>query len=445
MAIQKVSDVDKGDLEAVSGVAKTSIQAISKTTADFVTYDSIVRSVAWGDYPSHPLSGTMYGGYRPSTAYDSDVGRVVVGWQEVQSPHEPMIIVGTLAADGSVTYGSEIRVDSTTKGIIIDMVYNPNSEKIQIVWGRETSTNYYKPCGAEIDVATSGNTATVSSATVLSDDHILYGKLAYDEDTASMYFHWVTANDDDVHIAQLLDDGSALNGFDANPWTGDAIYPAIVYAKSIDRMLVACRRDSAGYLNVGTMSSSDSSGQDVTFGTSGGFEFSDESPGTYISIAWDETNGKGIVVYRGTSDVGKFKVFTVDAGNHTISFPTETNSSGTFESNTVTGCSVMWNENEGHFLIVYRDDDSNEVHKLIKATIGGTNNDEITLGTARTFAPLLSGQSNGQGFHTYQNHIKQTYISAGSKGSFVALALDHYADINTYRLSAQGTDYTNDV
>ena len=105
----------------------------------------------------------------------------------------------------------------------------------------------------------------------------------------------------------------------------------------------------------------------------------------------------------------------------------------------------MWNENEGHFLIVYRDDDSNEVHKLIKATIGGTNNDEITLGTARTFAPLLSGQSNGQGFHTYQNHIKQTYISAGSKGSFVALALDHYGDINTYRLSAQGTDYTNDV
>jgi hypothetical protein len=62
MAIQKISKIDKGDLENVSKIAKTSIQAISKTTADFVTYDSIVRSVAWGDYPSHPLSGTFYGG-----------------------------------------------------------------------------------------------------------------------------------------------------------------------------------------------------------------------------------------------------------------------------------------------------------------------------------------------------------------------------------------------
>ena len=41
MAIQKVSDVDKGSLEAVSGVAKASIQAISGTAASFEQHASI--------------------------------------------------------------------------------------------------------------------------------------------------------------------------------------------------------------------------------------------------------------------------------------------------------------------------------------------------------------------------------------------------------------------
>ncbi len=97
MAIQKISDIDKGSIQAVEGIAKTSIEAMDGITALFVTYDSVAtmgtgsgttirgpRSDEEGD--NYPTS--TEGGYRPVIAYDTNRDRVVVGWQDVNSPAE---------------------------------------------------------------------------------------------------------------------------------------------------------------------------------------------------------------------------------------------------------------------------------------------------------------------------------------------------------------------
>ena len=456
MAIQKVSGVDKGSLQAVSGVAKTSIQAISGTTALFVTYDSVAemgtgsgttirgpRSDEEGD--NYPTS--TEGGYRPVIAYDTNRDRVVVGWQDLNSPNNPQLCVGKVANDGSVTWGSIIEPHGTNKGRFIDIEFNPNTNKIQMMWNHDEGSDNYDPYGATFTINDDdgtdfldGDTGTITN---FSGSEIEYGTMAYDEDTESMYICYKHGSN--VKARQFLDDCSDIASFDPDvPWdeNNTQTYPTCTYAKSINRLLVACNDANTGHANCITLNSGDGNAQTVTLGDDDGYEFM-ASQCDYIDIAWDETVGKGLLVFRNGS-AGKYQIFTVDDSDNSIAFPSGGSSAGTFESGDVKGCSVTWNENEGHFLIIYIDDADSDKYKLVKATVNSSD-DNVAFGSILHF----SNSSNSKpvhNFNTKMNHTKTAYLpDTGAKGIMVAVIRDHYSDIDAYRLSAQGTDYTNDV
>jgi len=451
MAIQKISNIDKGSIQAVEGIAKTSIEAMDGITASFVTFDS-VATMGTGSSPTlrgpNSDAGGTLGGYRPVIAYDTNRDRVVVGWQDQLSPNNPQLCIGTIANDGSVTWGSIHEPDGTTRGRLVDIEFNPTTGDIQMVWNRDFGTNDYRGQGATFTIDADdgtdfldGDTGTINS---LSGSEIEYGTLAYDEDTASMYMHYNIGTTSYVH--QLTDACDDLPTFDAVPWNASnaQTYPTCTYAKSINRLLVAVNDADTGHANCVTLNAGDGDSQDVTWGSSTGYEFM-ASQCDYIDIAWDETVGKGLLVFRNGTK-GKYQIFTVDPDSdaNTIAFPSDTASAGEFEPGDVKGCSVTWNENEGHFLIIYIDDADSDKFKLVKATINA-DDDDVVLGTVLHFSDD-SGSQAVHNFNTKMNHTKTAYLpDTEAKGIMVAVIRDNYSDIDAYRLSAQGTDYTNDV
>ena len=259
-----------------------------------------------------------------------------------------------------------------------------------------------------------------------------------------MYMHYNIGTTSYVH--QLTDACDDLPTFDAVPWNASnaQTYPTCTYAKSINRLLVAVNDADTGHANCVTLNAGDGDSQDVTWGSSTGYEFM-ASQCDYIDIAWDETVGKGLLVFRNGTK-GKYQIFTVDPDSdaNTIAFPSDTASAGEFEPGDVKGCSVTWNENEGHFLIIYIDDADSDKFKLVKATINA-DDDDVVLGTVLHFSDD-SGSQAVHNFNTKMNHTKTAYLpDTEAKGIMVAVIRDNYSDIDAYRLSAQGTDYTNDV
>ena len=442
MAIQKISDIDKGSIQAVEGIAKTSIEAMDGITASFVTYDSIVKSVAWGDFPSHPLSGTFYGGYRPCVAYDTTEDLVIVGWQEVQSPHEPRIIIGALDPDGSVSWGSPISINGTNKGLIFDMAFNPSLDSgngaLMVLFSQEDGSGDQIPYGCVVTV-NSDKTASVGSASSLSGQEITYGSLAYDEDTASMYAHYKHGTV--CRLRQFSDAADDLNFFDSSkrPFstTNTQTWPHLVYAKSINRMLAVVNDNGVGRVNCGTMDSNDADDQEPDWGDNTGVAFTNDSNVDNISVAWDENLDKGIIVYQGDSEYGNWATFTVNTSTNAVTVNSSGTSEGTFQSSVVHP-KVIWNQNEGHFVVVYRDAGDSYKMKIRRVALSASDT-STSWGTARTAANYTVN------FHTHQNIYKAVYIPDGSKGIFFPVVRDHYSDIDCYRISAQGTDYNNSV
>ena len=265
-----------------------------------------------------------------------------------------------------------------------------------MMWNHDEGSSNYDPYGATFEITSGdsykeGTTGTIHN---FSSSEIEYGTMAYDEDTASMYICYKHGSN--VKARQFLDDCSNTASFDPDvPWddSNTQTYPTCTYAKSINRLLVACNDANTGHANCITLNAGDGNAQTVTLGDADGYEFM-ASQCDYIDIAWDETVGKGLLVFRNGSK-GKYQIFTVDDSDNSIAFPSDAASAGEFEPGDVKGCSVTWNEN---------------------------------------------------GFHTFQNHTKTAYLpDTAAKGIMVVVHRDHYADIDAYRLSAQGTDYTNDV
>ena len=451
MAVKKVNGEAKASIKKINGELVASINKLLADEAGFITFDS-VATMGTGSSPtlrgpdSDEESGR--GGYRPVIAYDTNRDRVVVGWQDVDNENNPQLRVGKVANDGSVTWGSIHEPDGTNKGRFVDIEFNPNTNKIQMVWNRDHGTNDYRGQGATFTIDADdgtdfldGDTGTVNSLSG-SGSEIEYGTLAYDEDTASMYMHYNIGTTSYVH--QLTDACDDLPTFNSVPFNASnaQTYPTCTYAKSINRLLVAVNDANTGHANCVTLNAGDGDSQVVTWGNSTGYEFM-ASQCDYIDIAWDETVGKGLLVFRNGSK-GKYQIFTVDDSDNSIAFPSGGSSAGEFESEDVTGCSVTWNENEGHFLITYLSVAGSYRGYLLKATVNSSD-DSVAFGSARQFTDESSSRPT-HNFHTKQNHQKTAYLpDTGAKGIMVAVVRDHYSDIDAYRLSAQGTDYTNDV
>ena len=157
---------------------------------------------------------------------------------------------------------------------------------------------------------------------------------------------------------------------------------------------------SYGRSIVGTVS-----GTSISFGSLETFETDSTS---YVSSAYDSSNGKVVVAYRdeGNSNYGTAIVGTVSGTN--ISFGSAT----VFESATVSAVSVTFDSSNNKIVISYCDEGNSEYGTAIVGTVSGTS---ISFGTAVVFESAASLRTSAT-FDSTNNKVVIGYKGQGNYG-----------------------------
>jgi len=178
---------------------------------------------------------------------------------------------------------------------------------------------------------------------------------------------------------------------------------------STNNKVVISYRDNGNSSN-GTAIVGTVSGTSISFGSATVFETDSTS---YVSSAYDSSNGKVVVAYRdeGNSNYGKAIVGTVSGTS--ISF----GSAVTFESATTSAISVTFDSSNNKIVISYCDEGNSEYGTAIVGTVSGTS---ISFGTAVVFESAASIRTSAT-FDSTNNKVVIAYKDqgAGNRGTAI--------------------------
>ena len=350
--VESISGVASASIESVSGVAAASVETISGVTGGLgVQYAAVgAESAAGADYNTS---------HRPVMCYDTSTDRIVVAYQFRDASDAEFAlkyVVGTLSADGSISWGTPGTVDGgattgtpsnggTERKIVkpLCMEFNSNINKIQIAYivyhpAEDTDHKLYTKVGT----VTGGTTNTVSWARTgdANSDNVVIGeapvkaRMAFNSAVNKMYIHykWVNesvggSNEPENRVRELTSDTSSSSSLDVVtlrrpdgstvywPWKNGAgsinqqDWTGITFADSVDRMLICTlSNDSSGGHPTGRMNVflCDASTNNVVSGDyNGGYGFTADEDGhshEEAAIAWDEELDKFLWVFRDADD-----------------------------------------------------------------------------------------------------------------------------------------------
>jgi len=255
----------------------------------------------------------------PDVCFDSTNNRIVIAYQDDDNSDYGTAIVGTVASDGSISFGTPVVFESAaTGGSGIAIVHDSNSNKIVIAYEDEGNSQYGTAIVGTVD--SSDNSISFGSATVFESGEATTIDACFD------------SNSNKVVIA-YSDAGNSQ------------------YGKAV----------------VGTVS-----GTSISFGTIATFESAQTD---YISIAFDSTNNKAIIAYADGGDSGKGKAVVGTVSGTDISFGTVV----TFENADTRYTSLAHDSSNEKTVIAYHDAGNSDYVTAIVGTVSGT---DISFGTA---------------------------------------------------------------
>ena len=281
----------------------------------------------------------------PDVCFDSTNNRIVIAYQDDDNSDYGTAIVGTVASDGSISFGTPVVFESaTTGGSGIAIVHDSNSNKIVIAYEDEGNSQYGTAIVGTVDSA--DNSISFGSATVFESGEATTIDACFD------------SNSNKVVIA-YSDFGNSQ------------------YGKAV----------------VGTVS-----GTSISFGTIATFESAQTD---YISIAFDSTNNKAIIAYADGGDSGKGKAVVGTVSGTDISFGTVV----TFENADTRYTSLAHDSSNEKTVIAYHDAGNSDYVTAIVGTVSGT---DISFGTA-VVAHSTSNYGTSTTFNSDANKIVITY------------------------------------
>ena len=260
---------------------------------------------------------TVYAGHTRNVAiaYDESAQRVVLAYNKSGSNSGAK--VGNVdPSDNSITFGSEIEVNTSHSLDDIQVVYAPDQEKTLFVYENETNYNY----------------GMVRVGTVDPSDNSM-----------------------------------TLGG--TNTYITNAHYSmAAGYDTTNNRLLIAYR--DGGNNNYGTVIAGTVSGNAVTFGTASVFASENAQPYKKGGVLHDSVNNKNVVFFRDSNENGEARVFTVNTDDNSITYSAAAVQFNNFRMGS-TGA-VVYNSSAGKFSIINKDEDDGSKTKLKTASIVDT-------------------------------------------------------------------------
>ena len=180
--------------------------------------------------------------------------------------------------------------------------------------------------------------------------------------------------------------------------SADARFIASTYDSTNQKVIIAYQ--DYGNSSYGTAVVGEVSGNSITFGTPGVFEYQTIE---YISLAYDSNTGKVVIGYRGGGN-GKARVGTVSGNSITFGSPT------TFESATSQDIQVE-SVGSGKVVIAYQQGGSPYYGKARVGTISGTS---ISFGTEETFQSAGSAVNISVTYDSSNNKVVIAYSDGGN-------------------------------
>lgn len=315
----------------------------------------------------------------PDVCFDSTNNRIVVAYQDDANSDYGTAIVGTVASDGSISFGTPVVFESAaTGGSGIAIVHDSNSNKIVIAYEDEGNSQYGTAIVGTVD--SSDNSISFGSAAVFESGEATTIDACFDSNSNKVVIAYSDAGNSQYGKAVVgTVSGTSISfGSIVTFESAQTDYVSIAFDSTNNKVIIAYADggDSGkGKAVVGTVS-----GTDISFGTVAVFENADTR---WTSLAHDSSNQKTVIAYHdaGNSDYPTAIVGTVSGTDISFGTPVVIQSTANY------GTATTFDSSINKIIITYNDYDGKDL-RIIDGTVSGTS---ISFGTNALLIEASSG------------------------------------------------------
>ena len=333
--------------------------------------------------------------YMKGSVFDPDTNKVIITYMDNGNSNRGTAIVGTVSGD-TISFGTAVVFESAQTGDIV-ATYDSTNNKVVIAY--QDSDNSFT--GKAVVGTVSGTSISFGTAVVFDTGNTGSSSImaAYDSTNQKIIFSYAVGSEGKAIVGTVsgtsISFGTAVVFESAN-----TPFSSLVYDSTNQKVVIGytdAGNSSHGTAIVGTVS-----GTSISFGSAVVFNSASTS---YISAAYDSTNGKVVIVYNdsGNSNYGTAIVGTVSGTS--ISFGSE----AVFETANVVYTSATYDSTNDKIVIAYRDIANSNYGTAVVGTVSGTS---ISFSTPVVFETSQSDYSSAI-FDSNSNKVVISYTDLG--------------------------------
>ena len=275
---------------------------------------------------------------RITASFDSNSGKVVIGYTDGGNSSYGTAIVGTVSGT-SISFGSEV-VFSSSNTQYIDSIYDSGNQKIVISYGDAGSSYSVNSIVGTV----SGTSISFGSAADTGQDGY-YTANVYDPDTGKFVVGYRNSSSGNGQVLVGTVSGTSISYGSMVEFQGSTVAVMSMAYDTLNNKVVIVYDNSAN--NVGSAIIGTISGTNISFGSSAHFETGGK-PG-YPAVAYDSSASKVSIFYEdiANSEYGTYISGTVSGTS--ISFGTAT----VFKSGEVLWLNAVYDSNAQRAVGVY--------------------------------------------------------------------------------------------
>jgi|GEM_PF-2101496 len=352
----------------------------------------------------------------PTVAFDSTNNKIAVAFEHSS---ELKLISGTVSGT-SITFDSELTVDTGNPGEIMKLVYDDNADKFVVGYSKVT-TRAGVANVVQIDTQstnlTSENYIGMSRGAVIfnSATEAIGSEAVFESATTSLICAAYDSNENKTVIVYRDQGNSNYGTAVVATVSGNSISygtPVVFEAATTGHTSVAFDSNSnkiviayadTGNSNYGTAIVGTVSGTSISFGTPVVYNAGTTA---YNNVVFDSSSNKIVISYQDTSNSSHGTAIVGTVSGTSISFGSET----VFESAETAYISAAFDSNSNKVVIAYQDVGNSFHGTAIVGTVSGTS---ISFGSATVFESAAVSLVQA-GFDSTNNKIVVGYYDGGN-------------------------------
>lgn len=297
-----------------------------------------------------------------AVAYDTNVDRVVIAYQDSGNSDHGTAIVGTVdSSDNSISFGTAVVFESaaSTRQCI---AYDANAQKVVIAYQDQGNSSYGTAIVGTVD--SSDNSISFGTAVVFRSASTIPYSVTFDASNNKVVVGYRDSDTKGYAIVGTVSGTSISFGSATKFNDASTIQAMSAYDANAQKVVFAYSdygSSGAGTAIVGTIS-----GTSISFGSAAVFE---SGTASQIGIGYDSDSQKVVIAYKdeGDSNHGKSVVGTVSGTSISFGSIVVFNQANTEYSN------VVYDTNVDKIIITYQDLGNSNYASAIVGTVSGTD------------------------------------------------------------------------